>query len=357
MIVIDCRGTGRERGRAHGESARYLVQAALARWHEATLGERARAAALKDYVAGFLAGTELIQRIESQVPDLMEEIRGIAEGADVPFDIIAAYNLMDEQWWYDLENPPRVEPGCSVLSTAQRNEGRLLAQNMDLPSFMDGSQIVLRIRPADAPEALVLSSAGLIGLTGVSHAGFGICVNTLLMLNHNKAGLPVAAVFRGALAQASAEEAVRFLRSVPHASGQHYAVADKDGVTGLECSARGSAVSAARGAAAALAHTNHPLTSTDIAPASLAILEAHGRVDESRRRLGFVDGRMAPAMSAEEAKHILSDRTTPICILPTQERPGSTFGSVVFSLSETTKAQFCLGAPDTGAWHEVHWKV
>ncbi|HTN97301.1 MAG TPA: C45 family peptidase, partial [Nordella sp.] len=202
----------------------------------------------------------------------------------------------------------------------------------------------------------VLSSAGMIGLTGVSRAGFGICVNTLLMLNHDKAGLPVAAVFRGALAQDSAEEAVRFLRSVPHASGQHYAVADKHGVVGLECSAQGATVSAAPDALS-LIHTNHPLASADIEPASLAILEARGRVADSKRRLGFLDSRIAPIMTVEETKRMLADRTTPICILPTPERPGSTFGSVVFTLSGTPQALFCLGAPDTEAWHEIPWTM
>lgn len=356
MIVIDCIGTGRARGRAHGEAARDLVREALARWREATLGVSASDVDLTDYVARFLAGTSLVQRMESVVPDLMEEIRGIAEGAGAPFETVAAYNLMDEQWWYDLDNPPRAEPGCSVLSAACRDGGRLLAQNMDLPSFMNGSQVVLRITAPEAPEALVLSSAGMIGLTGTSRAGFGICVNTLLMLNHDKAGLPVAAVFRGALAQRSAEEAVRFLRSVPHASGQHYAVADKDGVTGLECSASGSVVSSAPGAAS-LTHTNHPVASADIAKDSLAILEARGRVADSMRRLGFLDGRVAPVMTAAAAKHVLADRTTPICILPTSERPGFTFGSVVYELSEAPQALFCFGGPDEGAWHEVPWSA
>lgn len=355
MIVIDCSGTGRERGRAHGEAARDLIRQALACWRDATLGEGADDAALKDYVERFLASTALIQRIGSEVPDLMEEIRGIAEGAGVSFETIAAYNLMDEQWWYDLENPPRAEPGCSVLSAARAGGGRLLAQNMDLPSFMNGSQVVLRIRRQGAEE-LVLSSAGLIGLTGVSRAGFGICVNTLLMLNHDKAGLPVAAVFRGALAQPTAEDAVRFLRSVPHASGQHYAVADKEGVVGLECSAAGAAVSSAQGNAS-LTHTNHPLASADIAADSLAILEARGRVADSQRRLGYLDSRIAPVMSIDDTKRVLADRTTPICILPTSERPGSTFGSVLFALSESPQALFCLGTPDTGDWQELSWSV
>src|SRR3712207_3437122 len=71
--------------------------------------------------------------------------------------------------------------------------------------------------PPDGPSLLVLSSAGLIGLTGVNSAGMAICVNTLLMLRPNPDGLPVAAVMRHALAQRSVAEAQAVLETVPHA--------------------------------------------------------------------------------------------------------------------------------------------
>jgi isopenicillin-N N-acyltransferase-like protein len=129
--------------------------------------------------------------IENQLPDLVDEMRGIAEGAGVPFHQIVAYDLMDEQRWCDLEHAPSAEPGCSAVAVAdQANGAVLLAQNMDLPAYMDGDQLVLRIRTPRHPEALVLSAAGPLGLTGVNQASLGLCVNTLLMLQHNRSGLP-----------------------------------------------------------------------------------------------------------------------------------------------------------------------
>jgi hypothetical protein len=91
----------------------------------------------------------------------MEEMHGIAEAAGLPRELVAAYNLMDEQWWYDLGRQ-QAEPGCSLVALHD-NGSTVLAQNMDLPSFMDGSQIVLRLSPPDGPRMLLLSSAGLIG--------------------------------------------------------------------------------------------------------------------------------------------------------------------------------------------------
>lgn len=353
LTIIDCFGNGRERGLAHGESARQLIREGIARWEEATLARQPRGTIMRDYAARFVGGTALMAAMEETVPDLVEEIRGIAQGAALPYELIAAYNLMDEQWWYDLDAPPQAEPGCSLvaLSDAHRT---VLAQNMDLPSFMDGSQVILRLRKPGKPEMLVLSSAGLIGLTGINRAGFGICVNTLLMLRHSGAGLPVAAVFRHALGQESAAGAIAALKSLSHASGQHYAVADRHGITGVECSAGGCSVSSPLGRSI-LTHTNHPLSSEDVDEATLAILDQSGRVENSRSRLAFLDERVSGLASPDNVIALLSDPSTPICVNAEPTRPSHTFGSVVFQMAEETKAYFSLTHPTKADWQAVSW--
>src|SRR5689334_20083830 len=139
------------------------------------------------------------------------------------------------------------------------------------PEIMDAAQATVPNDDGEADAATVLTAAGMIGLTGVSVAGLGVCVNTLAMLNHSGDGLPVAFVMRGALSAGSVAGAARFLSRVPHASGQHYALADPDGVAGYECSAAGAVRS--DGGGARFCHTNHPLASTDLDPS----LPADGR--------------------------------------------------------------------------------
>lgn len=165
-----------------------MVVEAIDRWAEATLSSLPTNTTIEAYAIEFLSQTSLMATVQELTPDLAEEVRGIAEGSGVPFNLIAAYNLMDEQWWYEFGR--KEEPGCSTFSKRLEN-GQLLAQHMDLPSYMDGSQLILHVDDGEK-ESLILSSAGLIGLTGASRAGFGICVNTLLMLNHSSKGLPVA---------------------------------------------------------------------------------------------------------------------------------------------------------------------
>ncbi|WP_216893178.1 C45 family autoproteolytic acyltransferase/hydolase [Nocardia alni] len=330
MTVVECAGDGLARGRAHGEAARELVRAALDRWRAAC---RVRSEDL-------VTGTGLLRAIEKTTPDLVAELRGIAEGAGAAFADVVAYNLMDEQWWYERSG----ERGCSVLGV-RRPGSVALAQNMDLPSFMDGSQLVLRLLPDDGPECLVLTSAGLIGLTGINRTGVAVCVNTLLMLRHNSSGLPVAAVLRGALAQPTRAGAVSFLRSVPHASGQHYAVADRFGMDSLECSARGVVANDVP------VHTNHPLVSEDIDPVFAAALEREGRIADSVKRLAV----LREGAGAVDPETLLADHSAPLCVTPVPGRATQTFGSVSFELGAEPHARFRLGLPGEGLWLEPGW--
>lgn len=354
MPVIDCHGTGLARGLAHGEGARDLIGAALARWEAATLSAQPGKLRIADYAATFLGRTGLFARVRARFPDLAEEVRGIALGAGVAEDLIAAYNLMDEQWWYDLDQTPhaapRPEPGCSLIGLAGPGHS-LLAQNMDLPRDMDGAQIILRLSGPDLPETLLLSAAGMIGLTGVNRAGVAICVNTLLMLRHQTGGLPVAFVLRAALAKRSAAEALAVLRDLAHASGQHYAVADASGVTGLECAAGGAVTSSA--GQSVLLHTNHPLRSADLDGTALALLTGRGRIANSEERLACLQDRVTALTTGAEVEALLSDPSLPMCMVAEEDGRSQTFGTVLFQLGDRTEARFRLGLPGRAPWQSL----
>ena len=351
MTTIACFGTGLQRGLAHGEGARAKVRAALARWEEATLGGLPNAPSMQDYAAGFLASTGLWDTAQRLTPDLADEVRGIAQGAGLPEAVVAAYNLMDEQWWYDFDASdaaPKAEPGCSLMAL-QGAGHTVIAQNMDLPEFMDGSQVILHLGGPNLPETLLLSAAGLIGLTGMNRDGVAICVNTLLMLRHQPRALPVAFMLRRALAERSAQGALGVLRALPHASGQHYAVADRAGVTGLECSALGASVSFQ--GQGRLLHTNHPLSSTDTDSRAMEMLTARGRVADSTKRLAHMAA--LNLQGAEGVKAMLTDPATPLCMVADSASRSQTFGSVLFQLGDTPQGQIRLGLPHRDAWQTL----
>jgi isopenicillin-N N-acyltransferase like protein len=355
MQLVECRGDGRERGRAHGSMARQQVRAAIKRWGD-QVSQSQRLDSLA-YADRLLAGTAFVPTIAEWAPDLADEVRGIAEGADVDERLVLAYNLMDEQWWFDLGRD--LTPGaCSVLvvnpPVGKADGCRILAQNMDLPAYMDGSQIVLHIVPRSGVESLVLSAAGLIGLTGVNLAGVAVCVNTLLMLKHSAHGLPVAFVLRQALTYSSLAEATGFIERVPHASGQQYAVASSGDSVSLEASGVGVTHYRSPGGDS-WAHTNHPLASTDADSAAQKTTTVRSRISASVARLRFLDAASRRSPVPVEVKSLLADRTVPICVSATGEHPSETFGSVLFELDEPPRVEMCLGRPDRNDWLRLGW--
>jgi isopenicillin-N N-acyltransferase like protein len=343
QAIVECRGGGRERGRAHGEALRERIRGLLERWdaHVATrLGRPPQT-----LVSALVESTGFVAAIGRHTPDLLDEVRGIAEGADVAFDRVLALNLMDEEWWFTAPAEPC--DACTLIAVGPA-EGRptVLAQNMDLPELMDGAQAVLRYQDAEGDGGTVLTAAGMIGLTGVSSAGLGVCVNTLAMLNHSRDGLPVAFVMRGALAQGSVEGAADFLARVPHASGQHYALADRSGVAGYECSAAGAVRSADGGGR--FCHTNHPLRSGDLDPS----VPAKGRGD-SHVRLAAIESAANGVVTGSDCERVLGDREMPLCVVPEPGKPWITFGSIWAELGDTPRVRIAPGPPDRTAWVDV----
>src|SRR6266540_2346933 len=113
-LVVDVRGPGRERGRMHGEALRDRITAGLERW-DADVAARLRVAPA-EHVARLLAETRFPETIKRHTPALLDEVRGIAEGAGAAFERVLAYNLMDEEWWFSRS--PSGRQACSVVAVA-----------------------------------------------------------------------------------------------------------------------------------------------------------------------------------------------------------------------------------------------
>ena len=335
LRVVELSGSPREIGRGHGEEMRHLIREGIERWEEhleSSAGMRAR-----DYLQNLLVHTNFIPAIEKNSPGLLEEVRGIGEGAGVDFDAIYAYQLMDEEWWFRVDTlGADINPavGCSAVAVRPAGERRtLLAQNMDLPDHYDGTQVVLHLKQdgASTPvEIFVFTPAGLIGTTGMNSNGVGICVNSLRMLGHSPTGLPVAFMMRHALENTSLSDAVEYIRRVPHASGQNYLIADTGGAIDLECSANEVAEYRARGSL--LLHTNHPLVNTDVIPRGAT---SRSRGSNSRKRLELLETSLKKEATVADIKHVLSDRTVPVCVSDRDGQRSITLGSLIMDLGDT----------------------
>ena len=350
-----------ERGRAHGEKLRDAVRGAAERWKASLTppGTQTR----DEYVRRFVSETSFRKAIERHTPDLLDEVRGIAEGAGLPFETVYAMQLPDEEWWFSINarlggsaRPP-VEKGdkCTVLAAPSDGERpTLVGQNLDLPRWPADAMVLLRNQPTEGPESLVVTIAGLVGATGINAAGVAVCVNTLLQLDNSVDGLPVAFVVRGILARDGLAGARELVERVPHASGQAYTIGTKDGAVCLEASAGKVVPLTSEAADGRFVHTNHPLANDDRGLIGESMRESDK--DNSHIRYTCASTRVAE-LPAEPTVHGLQSVLTshdsddhPICNHLEGERGGFTAASVVYELGAAPRLHVAGAPPCRGGY-------
>ncbi|MGD9404157.1 MAG: C45 family autoproteolytic acyltransferase/hydrolase [Anaerolineae bacterium] len=255
-------GTPYQRGLAHGETLRSQIQELIGIW-KADLSAVFRTGA-DLHLHTFLQRTDFLPAIRQWTPDLLDEIRGIADGSAQPFESLLAFQLLDELWAY---NETATVPHCTSMGLrADAGQPTCVAQTIDVETFRHGFQTVLHIRYPDSDlEAFAVTSAGLIAFNGMNNRGVGICCN-FLPLTSRQQGLPVACIVRGVLARETVQEARDFLQRLPHASGQNYLVGGPDSVFDLECSASQVVAYEPNGWQDILWHANLPLANDDLKP-------------------------------------------------------------------------------------------
>ena len=350
IAVVELTGGPRERGRAHGEALRTHIHEMVGPWVE--LVQRVTGTAMAEVAADFRATTRFDAAMTEHTPALLEELAGIAETAGIDPGVLFMYNCTDESDWYLRHRrlgAPLPDPrGCSSAAVDDSADGVVRgAQNMDIPSAASGRLAMLHLTGGDEPEAWVFTVAGLLGIMGMNATPIAAANNSLRSLACRVDGLPVNAVVRGVLAQSSYRDALDFVTSVPHASGQTHLLGTDGRFDLFECSANGAAeVAPDRGRAT---HTNHPLVSDDESDderfrVSRSSSDTHARLASLDQQLrsdappGLSD--LIRALSSHD------DPDNPVC-RHVDPNPGRNYtaGSVVYELGAGPVMHLAPGPP------------
>lgn len=178
-IVLD--GDARSRGLQHGEALREQIQRVLELYAPMfdlparTL--RARIDAFRTTIATFR-------------PDLLDELAGIATGADVSEAQIIALNARSE-----LLSGDTVAGECTAVWMARH---ALLGQTWDWRRDLEPLIAVLDIRHGDGHRLLTLSEPGMLAKVGLSSAGIGVCLNFMRAPGALR-GVPIHVLLRALL--------------------------------------------------------------------------------------------------------------------------------------------------------------
>jgi predicted choloylglycine hydrolase len=350
---VQLSGSAYDRGVQHGKAFKTEIGDVIRRWK--TDLQQLRKRDPDSIITEFLHETDFIPAIKKWTPDLLEEVKGIADGSEHPFETILAYQLPDEIWVYfdklDADH-------CSGIGVAKtESHPAYVAQNMDMDSWMHGSQAVLHILQSTAnPEQLIFTSAGLIALNGVNNSSIGVCANTLMQLTASHNGLPVVFVIRGLLAKKSEESALEFIKAVNHASGQNYILGIGDKVYDFEASASKVVQYTPVAESSPVYHTNHPLANDDLKPWWAKRLQQRTqeqlKKNNSFVRFASLKLRLAKNVSdineqtIKEALRSKDSELHPVCRPLRNGAPVYTFGSTVMTLSGHPSLQVTFGPPD-----------
>ena len=299
---IEARGTYREVGRQIGEAGRELVRREL-EYYGAQFG------ALAGF--GFAEAVErarpYLRPAEEAVPQIVVQLRGLAEGAGVPFDQLFAINCTEE-----LTCLPEREGGAEhCTSFAFTTGGRTVAgHNEDWYPGDIASLTVRRVTLDDGTSYVSAGPAGNLPITGVSSHGWCGSANTLYSWDMG-VGVPNNLLLASLFTCRSLEDIRERIAATPRARGSNHLLADADGrILDVETTVTRSAW---LDGGACFAHTNHYVT-PELAPQDATTSEG------TFRRRARAEELLAAGLAAGEdtvslAQAVLRDHAnTPLSI-------------------------------------------
>ena len=350
LPLLEISGDARSRGCAHGEVFKQQIQDLLPPYFD-YLDSVSRHHGVEPLTkARVLEISRTYEEpAEQYAPDLMEEVRGIAGAADVPFEEVFCLNAFLDI--FDYLSPPFVQSGCTTLMVPGNldGEGALVAQNYDLPAYFAPAAILLRIVDADVPSALFYTSAGMLACSGLNVSGIGVVINNLVPSDSGP-GIPYPFIIRKVLAAERIGDAIDAVGAAQRASGMNYVLCDSNGeIFSLETSAKEYEVLCPFDGP--MAHSNHYLAER-LKPLECRAWDQRG---QSILRWGRATRllRGSGPLDSEALRHILCDRVNaPIGICRHDVNGcGQTICGIVLSPLEG-KAWFVRGPSSDFEWEE-----
>ena len=349
FLYVQAKGTYREMGRAVGEAARPLIAAAIAFYEEHFV-----AMAGIGFDEAECRAQQYLPHARRWLPQYVEELEGMAEGAGLPFVKLLVPNCAEEFTCSPdagAAGSARSGPGtgaapaCTAVAV-MTGDRHLVGHNMDWYVVDVDKNVLFDMTAPDGTRMLTISGVPYLPILGMNSHGLGYVGNSLYS-NDNRVGVPNAFVRRWALEAASIDEARARVTMPARARGSNHTLGDADGrILDVETSAGASALIEGHGW---LAHTNHYVSPDMVAYEGYA-------EQESRTRLAVAETVLADGMARGDDPFALvtrvlrdhSSRPDSICGHEDESRPVAersvTVASMVCDLDEG-RLHACAGTP------------
>jgi len=237
--VIEMSGTRHEMGVQYGSQCRDLIHDLAGNFDRMLVPEEYLEEA-REVAMGALP------HVEAEAPELVEEVRGIAEGAELPFDVAFRLSCSQEMnAWQGCMKQKAVNTvvddttvdECTTMA-AQRNGSSLVAWNMDWWIKWQPYMVLLHGKPDDGPRFLSFAMAGSVGRPGLSE-NISVSANYLPYRAAPEysaggeqwagAGIPYSFLARILLSKKSTQDALDMLERTKRMACLNYTLGDADG--------------------------------------------------------------------------------------------------------------------------------
>ncbi len=234
LSILHLNGTAFENGVQHGKLLRKEISELIGLWKQDLEAKYQMPA--DTFIKVFLDSTNYIPSIKKWTPELLDEVKGISKGSGIDFNTLFAFQIVDEIWTNArLIKMPHHCTSIAVNNFLQNGGINFNAQTIDIPSFYHDYPVLLDIKDKNSGSSkLVMTFAGYIGINGLNE-NISVTENSLTALKSALNGLPVAFVSRSILERKTFDDAVSFIKTIKHASGQNYIIASRTNIISLEC--------------------------------------------------------------------------------------------------------------------------
>ncbi len=337
MEIVIAEGSSLARGRVVGRALAGQIARSIAAMH----GARERAGVPVAELAARLA--PLRAAAESALPERVAYVRGLAEGADVPFADVFAVNALEEVF-----REQRAER-CSSLAVATP-AGTLLAHNEQWAACELGNCAVVIERPDDgSPWVVSPTVAACLPVVGMNTHGGAFGVDSLVAAD-DRDGLPRVFTARDVLEARDPADFLARARRRGRAGGYATVAAFSGGRIAVVEQTAFHAEEVA-GAAEHTNHYRHPALAELGAPVSATSLS---RLDHLQRLRAALPAEPEPA----DLMRLLGSHDAepePVCAHgPDATDPDGTIVLYAFVADvDRQRIWVCEGPPCTGSFEEV----
>ncbi len=281
-----------ERGKSHGTQLKQEIHAMIAVSSE--FKEPFQIDYYRKMGKIMLQTPSVMDPIYQYTPWLLDEVKGIAEGAELDYETMLGFQCLHLQTvftsLFDFANPakekhsqnsppPNKELSCTVVGGINLSDtGSILAQNCDQGLDWDGFQTLFYIpEPEHDVEIMTWGYPGFLGIYGLNSKGVGLCYNSMSQFLEKKLhGLPIVFLTRGLLTKHSFREVETFLRNQTICSGLTCTIGDAQEIGTFEMTPNQLKRFCPTVHPNLVYHTNHPLEVSDFDLRTQEILQQFG---------------------------------------------------------------------------------